>query len=231
MASIPVVDVYLNSKSNSAKTLSEHLAKHIDGLNEIVLINFIYISSNNAAAVQKKGIRRTPTLVYGPRKFEGLDKIIQVLTPPKKGKETYGYGVSNPDEMMHKWQTDIIDAGVSGEDEDDETDNTNPVARENQLRQKMAAFQKQRPRMEGVPSKNKITGGRKIKAGGAQKEYGNDDDFLRDTNTLNVKQTPTSSYVEDTDGELILEDYYLAEAYKDGKKPYVGKHRGHGFNR
>jgi len=230
MASKLVVDVYLNAKSNSAKLLADHLAKHIDGLNEIILISFIYISPKNAALVQKKGIRRTPTLIYGPRKFEGLDKIIQVLTPPKRSRETYGYGVSNPDEMLHKWQSDIIEtAGADGEDEDE--DDMNPTARESQLRQKMAAFQKQRPRMEGVPSKNKITGGRKVKAGIVQKEYGNDDDFLKDTNTLNVKQTPTSSYVEDTDGELILEDYYLAEAIKDGKKPYTGKHRGHGFNR
>jgi hypothetical protein len=226
MSSKPVVDVYLNSKSNSAKTLSEHLAKHIDGLNEIVHINFIYISPKNAAQVQRKGIRRTPTLIYGARKFEGLDKILAVLTPPKRNSETYGYGVSSPDEMLHKWQTDIID--TTDEDEED-NDDMSPEARSNQLRVKMAQMQKQRPKMEGVPGKNKIAGGRKVKTGVAHRDYGNDDDFLKDSGTLSVKQTPTASYVEDTDGELMLEEYYLGEAYKDGKKPYHGKHKGHAF--
>lgn len=226
-ASRPVVNVYLKTDAKSTKVLVEHLAKHIDALNNLVLINFIYITDKNAAKIQQRGIRRTPTLIYGNRRFEGLDKIIQVLTPPKSGRENYGYGVTSPDEMLTKWQNDIID---SAQDEQEEEDDMSPDAREKQLRQKMAAMQKQRPQMHGVSSKNKIAGGRKLKATAAAKEYTNDDDFLKASRLRDTEQTPINPYTEDKDGELILEDYYLEEAIRDGKKVTKGKiHRGHSF--
>lgn len=226
MASKPIIDIYLKTESQSAKALTVHLAKYIDQLNEQVLINFIYITDKNAPAVQRKGIRRTPTLIYGNRRFEGLEKIVRILTPQKRDTENYGYGVMNPDEMLNKWQSDIIDSAVDEETDDDMSSD----ARSQQLRQKMAAMQKMRPQMQGVPSKNKIGGGRKLKTATPKKEYNNDDDFLKASGVGSVKQTPTNPYMEDKDGELILEDYYLDEAMKDGKKIPKGKiHKGHGF--
>jgi hypothetical protein len=213
-SSKPVVDIYLKTKSESAKMLTAHLAKHIDQLNELIMINFIYITEGNAQAVQRKGIRRTPTLIYYNRTFEGLDKIIKVLTPPKNNSENYGYGVTSPDEMLDKWQSDIIDSTAEEEEEDD----MSPEARSEQIRRKMAQMQKNRPQMHGVPSKNKISGGRKLTAPKAQKEYSNDDDFLNASGISSVKATPASPYVDSADGELILEDYYLDEALKNGKK-------------
>jgi len=151
----PVVNIYLNRKANSTTILSRHLAENIDALNQFLLINFIYINQNNSNLVRQKGIRKTPTLIYGRRRFEGIQKIIQILTPPSRGKETYGYGVTSPEDMMHKWQSMIIDT-KDAEDDEDEGD---PDVRTQQIRSRMAAFQKRRPKMEGVGRKNKIRGG------------------------------------------------------------------------
>lgn len=224
----PMVDVYLNTKAPSTKVLTEHLAKYIDDLNQILLINFIYITDKNAPLVKKRGVRRTPTLKYGKRTYEGLEKIIRVLTPPKSGKETYGYGNTNPDEMLHEYQNEIIDNRADDEQEDQ--DDMNGDARTQQIRSRIAAFQKRRPKMDGVGQKQKIAGGRKIKSKFNQKEYAGssaDDDFLKDSGVGSIDQTPTERYVEDTDGELILEDYYLNEAIANGKVQKQGKGRRH----
>lgn len=225
----PEIFVYLSPEGKSTKILTDHLAKVIDDLNKIIMIKFIYINRANAQKVQQKGIRKSPTLIYGNRKYEGLDKIIQVLTPPRRERETYGYGNTSPDEMLHEWQNYIIDS--KGED-DEEEDLTGDAGRK-RLADRMAAFQKKRPQMLDVPAKNRIPGGRNVKRKNMQKDYNaekGDDDFLRDSGVNNVVQTPTDAYVQDTDGELILEDYYLDEAVAAGKKQSPGRiHRGHSF--
>ena len=225
----PVVNIYLSPTGKSTKVLTDHLAKVIDDLNKIIMINFIYISQANAKKVQQKGIRKSPTLIYGARKFEGLDNIVKVLTPPRRERETYGYGNTNPEEMLHEWQNYIIDNGAEEEEEEDISGD----AGRRRIAERIAAFQKRRPKMEGVPAKNRIAGGRALKSKNAQKDYNpekGDEDFLRDSGVNNIVQTPTDTYVQDTDGELILEDYYLDEAISAGKKQTSGRiHRGHGF--
>mgnify|MGYP000633215948 CR=1 FL=1 len=226
----PVVNIYLSPNGKSTKILADHLAKVIDDLNKIIMINFIYISAVNAKKVQAKGIRKSPTLIYGNRKFEGLENIIKVLTPPKRERETYGFGNTNPEEMLHEWQNYVIDKG--GDEGEEEEDITGEGGRR-RIADRIAAFQKRRPKMEGVPGKNKIPGGRALKSKNAQKDYNpanGDDDFIRDSGVNSIVQTPTDTYVQDTDGELILEDYYLEEAISAGKVSKPGKiHRGHSF--
>ncbi len=218
----PEVIIYLSPNGKSTKILTDHLAKFIDDLNKMIMIKFIYISQANAKKVQQKGIRKSPTLIYGNRKFEGLDNIIKVLTPPKRERETYGYGNTSPDEMLHEWQNYIIEG--RGEEEEEE-DITGENGRK-RLADRIAAFQKRRPQATD-------TTGKVAKKKAVHKDYNpekGDDDFIRDSGVNNVIQTPTDTYVQDTDGELILEDYYLDEAVAAGKKQTNGRiHRGHAF--
>jgi hypothetical protein len=218
----PEVIIYLSPNGKSTKILTDHLAKFIDDLNKMIMIKFIYISQANAKKVQQKGIRKSPTLIYGSRKFEGLDNIIKVLTPPKRERETYGYGNTNPDEMLHEWQNYIIDGKG---DEEEEEDITGDGGRK-RLADRMAAFQKRRP--QATDTKGKVNKKKTV-----HKDYNpekGDDEFIRDSGVNNVIQTPTDTYVQDTDGELILEDYYLEEAVAAGKKQTSGRiHRGHAF--
>jgi len=216
----PVVNIYLNKNAVSTKILTQHLAENIDALNKILLINFIYITPNNSKLVMEKGIKSTPTLIYGKRKFEGIKKIMGILTPPERGKETYGYGATSPEDMLHKWQSMIINTREEEEFEDD----GDPHVRTEQLRTKMAAFQKRRPKMEGVARKQKIRGGRRVKGKNNQREYGDymerdgDFQFMKDAGLFDRENTPIEGYTETQDGELMLEEYYLNEAMKDGKK-------------
>lgn len=220
----PVVNIFLNRRSASTQILSQHLAKNIDSLNKLLLINFIYITQKNAQIVMQKGIKRTPTLIYGKRRFEGIEKIVQILTPPEKERETYGYGVTSPEEMLHTWQNMIIDTR-----DDDEVDEGDPDVRTNQIRSKMAAFQKNRPKMEGVGRKNKIRGGRKVTAKNDQRDYGDymerdgDTQFMRDAGLFDVEDTPVAGYTENKDGELMLEEYYLNLALEGGKEDRRGR--------
>jgi len=218
----PEVLIYLSPNGKSTKILTDHLAKFIDDLNKMIMIKFIYISQANAKKVQQKGIRKSPTLIYGSRKFEGLDNIIKVLTPPKRERETYGYGNTNPDEMLHEWQNYIID----GKGDDEEEEDISGDGGRKRLADRMAAFQKRRP--QATDTKGKVNKKKTV-----HKDYNpekGDDDFIRDSGINNIIQTPTDTYVQDTDGELILEDYYLDEAVAAGKKQTSGRiHRGHAF--
>lgn len=210
----PIVKIYLSTTAKSTTLLTAHLAKHIDALNNLLMIQFIYITEKNAEAIQKRGIRRTPTLIHSDRKFEGLEKIIQVLTPPKQGRETYGYGMTSPDEMLHQWQSEAMSRA---NDEDDDESNADVV--ENKMRARMAVFQKKRARMEGTSKEHTVPGGRKVKAKNNQKTYDGDSDFIKDAGVDQDRtdNTPTERFVEDADGELLLEDYYLNEAMAAGK--------------
>lgn len=212
--------IFLRKSSKSSDVLAEHLAKNINTINKYCYIKFVYINAENAEKVRGMGIRQTPTMIQGKHKIEGIEKIIKALTFGNIAKETYGYGVTSPEEMLHKWQSDIVTVGEAEEDGDE----TDPSVRSQQLRQRMADFQKKRPRMEGVDKKRKIKGGVDIKSKAHQQEYGDfstrdgDLQFLRDSHVMDTENTPIAGYVESSDGELILEDYFLEEAKSDGKK-------------
>lgn len=208
----PVVNIYLNKHAKSTEILSRHLAEHITKLNNRFIINFIYITKANSAMVSAKGVKKTPTLLYGNRKYEGLQNIIKILTPPDETKEHFGIGVTSPEDMLHKYQNEIMTRGEEEED-DDEHD---PAYMEQRLKEKMAAMQKRRPEMRGVSGKSSLKGGRALKTKKNDKKYhysNGDSAFLHDAGKSNTNDTP--SYTEDTDGELILEEYYLTEANRN----------------
>ena len=228
----PVVKIIMSKNAKSSAVLIDnHLSKHIDALNQILFIEFIYVTKANTNKLKATGIRQTPTLIYGDRTFTGIDKIIKVLTPPAQNKESFGYGITSPEEMLHNWQSEILDT----REDDDSLDENDPEVRSQQIRQKMAAFQRRRPAMEGGEEKHKIKGGRKLKAkksehlGGYDQQQG-DDKFLKDSGLSDLQDTP-GGYVEDTDGELILEEYFLEVAKDEGKRVTAKHMKGSRYSR
>ena len=214
----PVVAIYINPEAQSTKILRNFIAKHIDQINQHLFIKLIKVTKKNVQMVKKKGIDSTPTLVHHRKKFVSLEKIIKILTPPAEHRDHYGYGNTSSDDLVHQYHSTILDTG----DDNREDDELDPGVRESVIRQKMAAFQKRRPQMEGVEKQKTIKGGRKVKAAQQTKsKFDNDDDFFRATGVGTVKDTPSKRYMEEADGDLILEDYFLEEAMKSGKK--VGK--------
>lgn len=212
----PVVIIYINPNAKSTEILYDFLAKHIDQINQHLFIKRIKVTGKNVAIVKKKGIDHTPTLVYNKRKFVSLEKIIRILTPPAEHKDHFGYGNTSSDDLVHQYHSTIIDTGDDENAEDNELD---PDVRGNVLRQKMAAFQKRRPQMDGVDSTRKLKGGRKITAKQpAKSKFENDDEFRRAAQVDNVTETPTRKYMEEEDGAMILEDYYLDLANQSGKQ-------------
>ena len=211
----PIAEIYVNPKSKTTEILNQFLAKYIDQINEHLFIKRISVTNENIALVKKKGIDHTPTLVYNRRKVVSLEKIVKILTPPSEHKDHYGYGNTSSNDLVTQFQSSILDTG----DDDPEEDDMSPEARSNALRQKMTAFQKKRPEMDGVEKKNKIGGGRKVKSTQpAKSKFDNDEDFKRASGMDNIIQTPSKKYMDDEDGDMILEDYYLTEALNSGKK-------------
>lgn len=214
----PIVNIYVNPHAESTKILDVFLAKHIDQINQHLYVKRIKVTGKNIAIIKKKGIDHTPTLVYNRRKYVSLDKIVRILTPPAENKDHYGYGNTSSNDLVHQYHSTILDTG----DDNGEDDETDPETRSNVIRQKMAALQKRRPEMDGVDTKRKLKGGRKVKANQLGKtKFDNDEEFKKYAGIDNIIDTPARKYTDDFDGAMILEEYYLDEAMKNGKK--IGK--------
>jgi glutaredoxin len=214
----PKVFIFVNDGSRATTVLTGFIAKNIDKINEKLIIKMVKINKKNFEICKRKGVRVAPTLIYGKKHITGVDDIIKVLSPPQTSKDGFGQGYSSADEYVHSYQDSILNTG--GDEEEDEMD---PSVREQVLRQKMAALQKRRPQMsDNVDTKQRLRGGRKTKAvSPKQSSFANDEEFYRATGVDNVQTTPSSNYMDESDGNLILEEWYLAEANQAGKK--VGK--------
>ena len=215
----PYVQIYVNPTARSTQYLLKFIGKHIDDINKQLMVKIVKINKTNIKVIKKKGITRTPTLVYGKKKYVSLEKIIKIITPPKSTKISYGYGNTSAEDQIHSYQDRILNS------EEDEPNESDPEVRESQIRSKMAAFQRRRPQMEGVDKRHKVTGGRKLKKVSRNKRPFNDDDtFVKASRIDQIEDTPLNRYFEQTDGDLILEDYYNAEADIQGRK-----HKGTGL--
>jgi glutaredoxin len=214
----PKVFIFVNEGSKATKILMDFIAKNIDKINERIIVKIIKINKKNVEICKSKGVQAAPTLIYGKKHITGVDDIIRVLSPPQQSKDGFGQGYLSADEYVHSYQDSILNTG--GDEEEDEMD---PGVREQVLKQKMAALQKRRPQMsDNVDSKQRLRGGRKLKAsGGKQASFATDDEFYKASGVDNVQSTPSRNYMEESDGDLILEEWYLQEANNSGKK--VGK--------
>lgn len=211
--------IYVNPNSKSTQILDQFLAKYIDQINRRIFLKIVRVTNQNVDEVKKRGIEQTPTLVVGNAKYVSLEKIVKILTPPADQKDSFGFGNSNPNDLITQYHTTILDTGDDNKDDDE----TNPDNRANVLREKMSAFQKRRPAMSGVEGNSKLSGGRRVQAGNSKAKFSNDDEFRKASNIDNIIETPTQKYMDDNDGGAILEEYFLQEAINSGKK--VGKPR------
>jgi len=75
---------------------------------------------------------------------------------------------------------------------------------------------------DNVESKQRLRGGRQLKSTAPkQSSFASDEEFYRASGVDNMQGTPSRSYMDESDGDLILEEWYLQEANNSGKK--VGK--------
>lgn len=211
----PRVFIFVNANSRATNILTQFVGKNIDKINERLTIKMIKINKKNIEICKRKGVRVAPTLIYGQKHITGVDNIIRVLQPPQQNRDGFGQGYMSSDEYIHSYHDSILNNG--GDEEEDEMD---PSMREQVLKQKMAALQKRRPQMsDSVSSDQRISGGRKLKtATPKHSSFASDEDFFRATGVDNIENTPTKNYMDDADGDLMLEEYYLAEANQNGKK-------------
>src|ERR1700678_3268072 len=142
----PIMMIFVNPSAESTKRLDQFLVKYIDQINLHLFIKRIKVTKDNINKIKQMGIEHTPTLVYNKRKWTSLDKIIRILTPPANHKDHYGYGNTSSNELILQYQNNILNLG----DETGEDNDMNPDTRESILRNKMTAFQKRRPQMDGV---------------------------------------------------------------------------------
>jgi hypothetical protein len=216
------VMIFVNPGANSTKSLTRFIAKNIDKINIKFKIKFIKVTKDNYAKIKQKGITETPALVIGRKKITGARNIIRLFEPCLQLRHGFSKGVTSADEEIHSWQMRLLDTGDENGDDDDD----DPSRRGDIIRHKMAALQKKRPEMRGTDESATISGGRKIKSSGKVKSSFLDDaDFIASTGVDNIEDTPHKSYLDEADGDLILEDYYLDEAYQQGKKVKPGRRR------
>ena len=211
------VMLFVSPDADTTKRLDKFLADNIDEINRYLYVRRIKVTSKNVAEIKRRGITETPTLVVKGKIISKLARVIQFLTPPDKARTNYGYGVTSADDYVNQYQMSLIS---KPEDEDvDDTDANDPERRREEIRQKMASMQKRRPEMREVPNQQKIGGGRKLKTTApAQSKFETDDEFMVASRTDNIDETPIKRYMEEADGDQILENYYLDEAFQAGKK-------------
>jgi hypothetical protein len=214
----PKVFIFVNPNARSTTILTNFIAKHVDQINRKMFVKLIQINKKNVEIVKRKGVTQAPTLIYGKKHIVSLESILKVLTPPRETRDNFGQNHMSADEMLHDYHDSILNTGDI--EDDDETD---PSVREQVIRQKMAAMQKRRPQMsDDVGTAQHLRGGRKLKSRAPrQSEFNSDTEFARAAGMGNMQSTPSERYMDEADGELLLEDYYLDLANQGGKK--VGK--------
>lgn len=209
----PELLLYLKKEAKSTKILLDYIGKRIDAINKKFTIRPVYVTSANTAAVKQRGVTRTPTLLYGKQKYETLEKIVKVITPPADAKERYGFSNHSPEELVHSY----LDGVMNTKDDDDDDPMSN---RDDYLRQRMAAFQKRRPEMQGVSKGSMLKGGRKVTAKKrAPDSFKDDNEFQELAGVNNLQSTPVDQYTSDMDGDALLEEYYNQLADASGRKP------------
>ncbi len=221
----PKAILYLNTSGPNTDKLMNHIAQHVDILNRYMIIEFVYITSENTSTIRRRGITSSPSMIFAGKKYQGVIDIIKILSP--KPREQPAIDDLNPEEVFLYWQQKHMKPGDdSGDDSEDETD---PACRTRELQEKMAAVQKRRPVMAGVDDNYKLAGGRPISKHSSSKIYGGygdqngDSIFLQDSG-----RSETSAEIipdDQSNGELLLEDYYLDEAFQFGKKNPQPKRR------
>jgi hypothetical protein len=201
-----------NSSSNVTQELYSKLANILSDLNKKNIIIKLFKVKAGMGMVKQLKITKLPTLICEKDRKIGITDIINYLSAFLKERRA-GPITAPPEEQLHEYSVKVLDLG--DEEKSDELDEQN-------LRQKMEEFQKKRPQMLGVTGPDKIKGGKPIKrVKGAGDKFTDDsagDQKFISQSGKNVEPTPTKKYDTEEDGESILEDYFLDEAIRNGKK-------------
>lgn len=205
-----IAKLYVVPNSRQANVISRHIANVLDDLNRCgVYIENHFVAGRGEQEALRAGVKSTPTLVFNGAFYEGTDTIIRVLTPPSRGVDRPPISTTSAEEFLEAYHRRILSTG----DEDTETADDRGM----NIRQKIAAFQKRRPEMQGV--QDAVPGGRKI----TQKRvdpinFSSDDDFRRMAGVDNLEPTPAAGFGSAEDGLAILEDYYNSQADESGRQ-------------
>lgn len=208
----PRVTIFVKPGAPTTIALTKHIGKYIDELTKVLTLDIVQVTSKNITSVKAAGVTRTPTLLHNKKLYTDIEKIVRMLTPSKQAKEQYGLAGGCPEDLTYRYMCSIIDAGEE-EDEDPR------IARDEDIRRKMSAFQKKRPEMKGVGQDRMLKGGRKVVAKQVKSTFKNDSEFRQTAGLDSEKQTPVGEYMGDEDGSLLLEEYYNQEADLFGRKP------------
>jgi len=204
--------LYVQKGLSTTDQISHFLGQHIAEINKRFFIKRVYVTTQNVSAVKNLGIRQTPCLYVNGRLAFGPQKIVEILTPPSREADNFGFANASPEEFISRYQESLI------QDEQDEEDGED---RGDVIRRRMAEFQRKRPEMEGVDKKTRVPGGRVLKPKRVkQQDFKTDEEFARATRVDNVELTPVAAFTSDADGEAILEEYRneTADMYDPGRK-------------
>lgn len=210
MSGKPFVVIYVKPGAESTRTLLRFIGKHIDMINEKLIVKIVKINKNNLAEAKKRGVRQTPTLIVNGKKYVSLEKIIKLLTPPQTTQASFGSGMASGEDMVEAYHMSILD---DGDDEDDEKD-----LRHQEIQQRMAQLRRQRKsRTEDKP----VT--RRSRRNRGQKTFDDDNSFIRASRKNRTQETPYVQYNDD--GAEFLEQYKLDWANANGRRPIDPKKR------
>jgi hypothetical protein len=190
----------------TTQVIIDFLSHHITAINTRFEIVRVYVTASNVGKVKERGIQTTPCLVIANKQYTGQERIIQILTPPNRQVDGFGQSALSPEEMLDRYTRTIIETREEDEEEDEEV-GSDPH-RTAAIQKRMSEFQKRRPKMEGVDSKNRVPGGQAKRAKKVvQPNFKSDDDFYHATRHDNIEPTPVADFTDNADGEAILEEY------------------------
>src|SRR5271163_4881619 len=183
------IQIFVNPGSGSTSTLTKHIGKHIDSINQLLILDIIQVTEKNFPSIKKIGVSKTPTLIYQGKHYVGVDKIIRILTPPAKDRRNLESSLSS-DELVRKYHESIYNSYDDNDSDETEDDD---------IHRKIAAFQKRRPEMEGVNDNKYVRGGRKVVAkGNVGSRFDSDDEFRKASNVDKDGSTETEEMYKDS---------------------------------
>lgn len=208
--------VYLQKGSKTSGILIQFINSNIDKINKLCRLDLKYINPTITSQLKKIGVTSAPVLIIDGNVIQGVEKIIRRISPPSILKDRSDFGTDSWEEEFHQHCMKLIPSDSFNPDEDTEETNS-----EEDIKRKMIAMQKRRPRMIDVDRNHIIEGGRDIKFKSKSRDrngFDSDESFLDEARFDNV-ETPTITDSEN--GDLILEEDRLRIAESEGKKSGV----------
>lgn len=199
--------------SRATAAITEFVAANINAITQRgIVVEFKYSTPDNRAALERKGITATPTMVIGKNIFTGHPNIIRALTPNRDRKMGPGPGsLTDEEAIQREMMREMVNKGEEPDDKE---------LRDEEIRKKMGEMQARRPVMAGLPTGDKpVPGGRNLRSKADQgQKFDSDNDFINASRRDNIVPTPSERQYSDADGQATLEDYFNREADSMGRQ-------------